>query len=158
LVVDPAALVHGFPCPPPLLPLLPLTFWHGCGFGCCCPQPPLVPSLFELAAELALALVFGLASAQPVVPPLPELPDCGFEFTVAFPVLPVEPVLPELPDLADESELHTSAMQGATFTAGPVEPEFPELPELPDVAVFPFDEASPVFPELAFPEVAEVSE
>jgi hypothetical protein len=96
--------------------------------------------------------------AEPVVPPLPELPLFGFEFTVAFPVEPVLPVLPELPETALERPVQNKDRQGAKLKAGPVCPELPDLPELPDVAVFPFDEAFPVLPELAFPEVAVVSE
>ena len=44
---------------------------------------------------------------------------------------------------------------GPITTAFPEFPESPELPELPDVAV-PEALASPVFPELALPEVAVV--
>jgi hypothetical protein len=35
-------------------------------------------------------------------------------------------------------------------------PEFPESPEFPDVAVLPFELASPVSPELALPDLAVV--
>jgi hypothetical protein len=70
------------------------------------PVDPVLPesvSLVPLALpDLAPETVTGLALADPVVPPLPESPDVGFEFTVAGPVAPVDPVLPELPDWADE--------------------------------------------------------
>jgi homeobox protein ESX1 len=102
-------------------------------------------------------VVTGLAFAEPVEPPLPELPDVGFEFTVAGPVAPVDPVLPELPDWAVELESQERAMHGATLTAGPVLPEFPELPELPEVAELPLLVAFPVSPELALPDWAVVS-
>ena len=70
---------------------------------------PVVPVLPELVPLVPLALpdwaeevVTGLALAEPVVPPLPEFPEVGLEFTVAGPVLPVSPVFPELPEVADE--------------------------------------------------------
>jgi homeobox protein ESX1 len=125
------------------------------------PVDPVLPELVPLVPlalpDLAPEAVTGLALADPVEPPLPEFPDVGFEFTVAGPVAPVEPVLPELPDFAVELESQERAMHGATLTAGPVLPDFPELPESPEVAELPFEVASPVFPELALPDVAVVS-
>jgi hypothetical protein len=124
------------------------------------PVDPVLPELvpFEPSAlpDLAPEAVTGLALAEPVEPPLPEFPDVGLEFTVAGPVAPVDPVLPELPDCAVELPPQKRATQGATLTAGPVLPEFPESPELPDAAEFPFDDASPVFPEFALPDWAVV--
>jgi hypothetical protein len=64
--------------------------------------PELVPLLPLALPDLAPETVTGLAEAAPVVPPLPEFPDVGFEFTLAGPVAPVDPVFPEPPDLADE--------------------------------------------------------
>jgi hypothetical protein len=134
---------------------VPLLAWESEPFPSgvhSCPYQPCSPPPF------AVEVVVGLDVAEPVVPPLPELPERGFEFTVALPVFPVLPVFPELPEVADESDLQKRARQGAKFTAGPVLPELPDLPELPEVAVFPFEEALPVSPELALPEVAPVSE
>jgi len=70
------------------------------------PVVPVLPdelSLVPLAEpDCADEVVTGLAVAEPVFPPLPELPEVGLEFTVAGPVVPVDPVFPELPDWASE--------------------------------------------------------
>ena len=67
---------------------------------------PVLPDSVQLVPlavpDPAHEMVTGLALAEPVVPPLPEFPDVGFEFTVAGPVPPVDPVLPEFPDVAEE--------------------------------------------------------
>jgi hypothetical protein len=125
---------------------------------------PVVPVLPELVPLVPLALpdwapeaVTGFALAAPVVPPFPELPEVGFELTVAGPVEPVDPVEPELPDFVEGLELQESATQGAMVMAGPVLPESPEFPELPDVAELPLLVAAPVLPELALPDWAAVS-
>lgn len=126
---------------------------------------PVVPVLPELVALVPLALpdwaaevVTGLALAEPVVPPFPEFPEVGLEFTVAGPVLPVAPVLPEFPEVADELYSQESAMHGETSMALPVVPEFPELPEFPEVAELSSLVAVPVFPELALPDSAVVDD
>jgi hypothetical protein len=67
-------------------------------------SPELVPLEPSALPDLAPESVTGLADAEPVEPPLPELPDVGFEFTVAGPVAPVDPVSPELPDFAVEPD------------------------------------------------------
>jgi homeobox protein ESX1 len=118
--------------------------------------PELVPLEPLALPDLAPESVTGLALAEPVEPPLPELPDVGAEFTVAGPVDPVDPVLPELPDFAVELESQESATHGATLTAGPVLPDFPESPELPEVAELSLELAFPVLPELALPDLAVV--
>ena len=118
--------------------------------------PELVPLVPLALPERAPELVTGLALADPVLPPLPELPDVGVELTVAGPVDPVEPVEPELPDCAVELDSHTRAIQGAMLIAGPVLPESPELPEFPDVAELLSLVADPVSPELALPDSALV--
>jgi hypothetical protein len=118
--------------------------------------PELVPLEPLALPDWAPEAVTGLALAEPVEPPLPELPDVGAELTVAGPVDPVDPVLPELPDCAPEVESQERATHGATLSAGPVLPEFPELPELPEVAELPLELAFPVSPELALPVAAVV--
>jgi hypothetical protein len=121
------------------------------------PVPPELVSLLPSALpDLAPESVTGLALAEPVEPPLPELPEVGVEMTVAGPVEPVAPVLPEFPDLVSELDWQKRARHGAKLNAGPVLPVFPEFPESPDVAEFPLLEAPPVSPELALPDLAEV--
>jgi hypothetical protein len=124
------------------------------------PVEPVLPEFVELLPlalpELAPEAVTGLALAEPVEPPLPELPEVGVEMTVAGPVEPVAPVLPELPDLASELDEHSRAMHGAMLIAGPVLPESPELPELPELAELLLLDAFPVEPELALPDWAVV--
>jgi hypothetical protein len=132
----------------------------GSPFEAAGPVDPVLPELVPFAPlafpDLAPERVTELAPAEPVEPPLPELPVVGFEFTVAGPVAPVAPVLPELPDLAFELDWQKRAIQGAKLIAGPVLPECPELPELPELAELPFDVAFPVFPEFALPDLAVV--
>jgi hypothetical protein len=110
---------------------------------------PVLPDaalLVALAPELALLLAFPMATAGPVSPELPELPDWALPpmatavpripvlvavgFDVAAPVLPV---LPELPDTA-------TGLLTADEDAGPVFPVLVALdcdfaaPESPEVA------------------------
>ncbi len=61
-------------------------------------SPELVSLLALALPERAPEMVTGSALAEPVVPPLPELPEVGYELTLAEPVSPVDPVSPVLPE------------------------------------------------------------
>ena len=110
------------------------------------PVPPDAELLLAPAPELALLLALPTASAGPVFPELPELPDVALPPTATavprMPVFvavgldvaaPVVPVLPEFPDTA-------TGLLTADDCAGPVLPVLVALdceddePEFPDLA------------------------